>query len=308
MIHPAGEVKRYTSVTAVGIPNGHRGRPGRAEQGTKFRRPGHLRRSRLVHLSWLACFLSLPHLRHRLGAGILAACLSNCLSTCLSICLAGFITLCALTLSATPASADVNSELNRFWNNLGATSTFTDDMTRQLQDWYAGELPVKVAGRACHQPGPATSPPLRFALGGGKDPGQHPGRRLWFIIDELPTLERIPSLTSGQRESRRFGGGCFEIGTQVVSELREIYGRYKAETISGNCDARLIRWAVRRMPLHRQERKENAMSGCRCRLSDRIGSTTSRPFRQKNRFRPRASRSWREPPSLRSRLGRPACC
>lgn len=170
MMHPAGEVKRYTFVTATVVLNCRCGRPGRAEQGPTFRRPGHLRRSRLVHLSWLARFLSLPHLRHRLGAGILAACLSNCLSTCLSICLAGFITLCALTLSATPASADVNSELNRFWNNLGATSTFTDDMTRQLQDWYAGELPVKVAGRACHQPGPATSPPSASRLAAARTP------------------------------------------------------------------------------------------------------------------------------------------
>ena len=68
---------------------------------------------------------------------------------------------------------------------------------------------------------------------------QRAGGRMWFVIDELPTLERIPSLTSGLRESRQFGG-AFVIGTQVVSELREIYGRNEAETISGNCNTRLI--------------------------------------------------------------------
>ena len=72
-------------------------------------------------------------------------------------------------------------------------------------------------------------------LSGSKDPDT----RIWFIIDELPTLEQIPSLTSGLRESRQYGG-CFVIGTQVVSELREIYGRNEAETISGNCNTRLI--------------------------------------------------------------------
>ncbi len=66
-----------------------------------------------------------------------------------------------------------------------------------------------------------------------------PNRRLWFIIDELPTLYQIPSLSSGLRESRQFGG-AFILGTQVISELREIYGPQVAETISGNCNTRLV--------------------------------------------------------------------
>ena len=64
-------------------------------------------------------------------------------------------------------------------------------------------------------------------------------RRLWFIVDELPTLHQIPSLTSGLRESRQFGG-AFVLGTQVMSELRDIYGREEAESISGNCNTRLV--------------------------------------------------------------------
>ena len=66
-----------------------------------------------------------------------------------------------------------------------------------------------------------------------------PDRRIWFIIDELPTMAQIPSLKSALAESRQFGG-CFVIGTQVISELREIYGRNDAETISGNCNTRLV--------------------------------------------------------------------
>lgn len=72
-------------------------------------------------------------------------------------------------------------------------------------------------------------------ISGGRDPD----RNIWFIIDELPTMEQIPSLKSALAESRQFGG-CFVIGTQVVSELREIYGRNTAETISGNCNTRLV--------------------------------------------------------------------
>lgn len=64
-------------------------------------------------------------------------------------------------------------------------------------------------------------------------------RRLWFIIDELPTLHQIPSLASGLRESRQFGGALV-LGTQVFSELRDIYGRESATTIAGNCNTRLM--------------------------------------------------------------------
>lgn len=64
-------------------------------------------------------------------------------------------------------------------------------------------------------------------------------RRLWFIIDELPTLHQIPSLASGLRESRQFGGAMV-LGTQVFSELRDIYGREAATTIAGNCNTRLV--------------------------------------------------------------------
>ena len=64
-------------------------------------------------------------------------------------------------------------------------------------------------------------------------------RRLWFIIDELPTLHQIPSLASGLRESRQYGGAMV-LGTQVFSELRDIYGREAATTIAGNCNTRLV--------------------------------------------------------------------
>jgi len=54
-------------------------------------------------------------------------------------------------------------------------------------------------------------------------------QRIWNIIDELPTMEQIPSLDSGLRESRQFGG-CYVIGTQVFSEIRDIYGRDQPDT------------------------------------------------------------------------------
>ena len=50
------------------------------------------------------------------------------------------------------------------------------------------------------------------------------GRRVWVILDELPTLHQVPSLQPGLAESRQFGG-CFVLGVQVFSALRDLYGR-----------------------------------------------------------------------------------
>ena len=64
-------------------------------------------------------------------------------------------------------------------------------------------------------------------------------RRIWVILDELPTLHQLPSLRPGLAESRQFGG-CFMLGVQVFSALRDLYGRDGAETISGLCGTRVV--------------------------------------------------------------------
>ncbi|MXY65180.1 MAG: type IV secretion system DNA-binding domain-containing protein, partial [Gammaproteobacteria bacterium] len=58
-------------------------------------------------------------------------------------------------------------------------------------------------------------------------------------LDELPTLHQVPSLQPGLAESRQFGG-CFVLGVQVISALRDLYGRNGAETISGLCGTRVV--------------------------------------------------------------------
>ena len=64
-------------------------------------------------------------------------------------------------------------------------------------------------------------------------------RRIWVILDELPTLHQLPSLEPGLSESRQFGG-CFVLGVQVFSALRDLYGRDLAQTISGLCGTRVV--------------------------------------------------------------------
>ena len=69
--------------------------------------------------------------------------------------------------------------------------------------------------------------------------GRDDKRRVWIVLDELPTLHQVPSLQPGLAESRQFGG-CFVLGVQVISALRDLYGRNGAETVSGLCGTRVV--------------------------------------------------------------------
>ena len=57
-----------------------------------------------------------------------------------------------------------------------------------------------------------------------------PNRRLWFILDELPTLQKLPSLALGLAEARKYGG-CMMAGVQSVSQISRTYGTNLAQTL-----------------------------------------------------------------------------
>ena len=80
---------------------------------------------------------------------------------------------------------------------------------------------------------------LEIAVNAMLSLAQEPDRRIWVILDELPTLHQVPSLQPGLAESRQFGG-CFVLGVQVASALRDLYGRNGAETVSGLCGTRVV--------------------------------------------------------------------
>jgi len=55
-------------------------------------------------------------------------------------------------------------------------------------------------------------------------------RRLWFIIDELPSLQKLPSLETAMAESRKYGG-CVMAGIQNFPQLSHTYGQHQAQSI-----------------------------------------------------------------------------
>ena len=64
-------------------------------------------------------------------------------------------------------------------------------------------------------------------------------RRLWFVIDELPTLHRLKDLESFLSESRKYGG-CALLALQSPSQLDAIYGQQITRTIMGNCGTKIV--------------------------------------------------------------------
>lgn len=60
--------------------------------------------------------------------------------------------------------------------------------------------------------------------------GENSERRVWFIIDETPSLQRIPELAETLAEARKFGG-CFVLGMQNMAQLVHVYGRELAKSI-----------------------------------------------------------------------------
>lgn len=64
-------------------------------------------------------------------------------------------------------------------------------------------------------------------------------RKIWFILDELPSLHTLPSLGQGLAETRQFGG-CFVLSIQSISQLRDSYGSNGAQTISSLCNNKVF--------------------------------------------------------------------
>ncbi|MDE0149075.1 MAG: type IV secretion system DNA-binding domain-containing protein [Rhodospirillaceae bacterium] len=129
--------------------------------------------------------------------------------------------------------------------HLGALEVLPDDGTPfSIRDWISDEKRggfLFLTSRADQHASlrGLISTWLEIAVNALLSLDQDDGRRVWIVLDELPTLHQVPSLQPGLAESRQFGG-CFVLGIQVISALRDLYGRNGAETVSGLCGTRVV--------------------------------------------------------------------
>lgn len=68
--------------------------------------------------------------------------------------------------------------------------------------------------------------------------GENRDRRVWFIMDELPSLQKIPDLLGTIAEARKFGG-CFILGMQNMAQMTDTYGKDTAKAIFDLLNTRL---------------------------------------------------------------------
>ena len=64
-------------------------------------------------------------------------------------------------------------------------------------------------------------------------------RRTWFILDELPSLNKLRDLEMFLAESRKYGG-CAVLAIQTPAQLDAIYGRETTKTLLSNCSTKLV--------------------------------------------------------------------
>jgi type IV secretory pathway TraG/TraD family ATPase VirD4 len=62
---------------------------------------------------------------------------------------------------------------------------------------------------------------------------------MWFFIDELGALHRLPALEAGLQTARNYGGAIVT-GIHAYAKLKEVYGEHMAETLSSLAKTKLI--------------------------------------------------------------------
>lgn len=60
--------------------------------------------------------------------------------------------------------------------------------------------------------------------------GEDRNRRVWFIIDETPSLQKIPGFREILADARKYGG-CFVLGIQNMAQMSDTYGDKNAKAI-----------------------------------------------------------------------------
>ena len=69
--------------------------------------------------------------------------------------------------------------------------------------------------------------------------GENRNRRIWFIIDELAALNKLPILAQALAEVRKFGGCCV-LGFQDLQQLDTLYGVSTARTLGSLTGTKIV--------------------------------------------------------------------
>lgn len=155
-------------------------------------------------------------------------------------------------LQGTKAASHIDTRSEKTAGSIrSVTSSFIDcleylpdtDQPFSIRDWVANEdqdswlfLSCSMSQRSALRPLMSTwvSIAMRSLLNLPPDID----RRLWFVIDELPSLQRLKDFETFLTESRKFGG-CGLFAIQSPAQIESVYGWQAARVILGNCLTRI---------------------------------------------------------------------
>jgi type IV conjugative transfer system coupling protein TraD len=134
-------------------------------------------------------------------------------------------------------SAGIQAELASVMRSFAYLDDTADGLS--IRDWVADEegdswLFITVKADQLPSMRPLITVWLDIAISAIMSMTPDRNRRLYCVIDELPTLQKLPSLSDFLARARKYGG-CGILGFQSYPQLEATYGLQDAAAITGYC-------------------------------------------------------------------------
>ena len=134
-------------------------------------------------------------------------------------------------------SAGIQAELASVMRSFSYLDDTADGLS--IRDWVANEkddswLFITVKADQLPSLRPLITVWLDIAISAIMSLAPDRDRRLYCVIDELPTLQKLPSLSDFLARARKYGG-CGILGFQSYPQLEATYGIQDAAAITGYC-------------------------------------------------------------------------
>ena len=142
-----------------------------------------------------------------------------------------------ISMEGERTSAGIQAELASVMRSFAYLDDTEDGLS--IRDWVANEhddswLFITVKADQLPSLRPLITVWLDIAISAIMSLAPDRNRRLYVVIDELPTLQKLPSLSDFLARARKYGG-CGILGFQSYPQLEATYGIQDAAAITGYC-------------------------------------------------------------------------
>lgn len=147
-----------------------------------------------------------------------------------------------LDTSAPETAAGVIFTMSTYLNSLRLTNG-TKENSFSIKEWVKNEKADSFLYISSNKECESEVIPLQtawfeIAFKGLLSRERNPLKKIWVILDELGSLQHIPSLQESLTKTREYGC-CFILGIQNIAQIESVYGK-DSQTISSSCNTRCI--------------------------------------------------------------------